>query len=81
MMQDKDLRKRVLTVLKIVQNAKRDVSTREIAEHLNETIYAQKPAFDRRPIIKDLKAMIEVGFPVKMHRGECDMIYVSWEDE
>lgn len=59
----------------IVKNAANEISTNEIVDILNRKHFA---SFNKRTVIKDLKAIVDEGFPLRVSRGKDDMIFVEW---
>lgn len=67
-MQDKNVRLRLLAVLKIIsqRSISNPISVQEIIEQINIGYALMIPISDRRAIYNDLKAIAESGFPVEV---------------
>jgi ABC-type sugar transport system substrate-binding protein len=65
-MQDKNIRLRLLAVMNIIKETKRDnpVSIQDIIRMINQRYLLMIPVSDRRAIQRDLQAIDESGIPV-----------------
>lgn len=83
MLQDKDIRLRILTILKILQsktNLNRAMTIKEIIFEL-EKKHGELFRFDRRAIYRDIDEMMRVGLPVYVRYGKNNCREMWWSND